>query len=471
MKKRSICLFLLAFTVLVNSYGQSISLKRGVITDSIQVTEKESYAIFIPSGFSIDKKWPVVFVSDMEGKGKQVISMFQEAAENQGYVLIGSNNLHDSTSIANNILKVGRLLKNVNALIPVDRSRLYAAGYSSGARFASLMPSFIKDFKGVISIGAPIPNYELLTSKNAFHFIGIVGDQDYNYPNMIAERSTLKRLKFPNQLYIFQGGSQWPPGSYIEKSLITITLRAMSNGNLTKDPEFIERNYALDIDEIDQLLGNNRLLAAYNQMSEVISIYQVHRSVDSLLSRRKAMRKDKPYRNARRDENAAIFRESLMRDEYQYNLLEDISTLNYNNLGWWNYQVDELNKYSEKESERERNMGVRLLAYLNALIEDNIDIELAEKPVNDEVVSYLWMMKTITEPNNFEYYLKIISDSAKYEDFGTSLFYLEELLKRGYTDKTRLYELEHTALLRITPEFNKLIEKYLNDPRYEIIEE
>ena len=57
------------------------------------------------------------------------------------------------------------------------------------------------------------------------------------------------------------------------------------------------------------------------------------------------------------------------------------------------------------------------------------------------------------------------------EDYGTALFYLEELLKNGYTDKSELYELENTALFRITPEFNMLVEKYLRDARYEIIEQ
>ena len=81
------------------------------------------------------------------------------------------------------------------------------------------------------------------------------------------------------------------------------------------------------------------------------------------------------------------------------------------------------------------------------------------------------MVKTITAPKVFDSYLKIISDSAKYEDFGTALFYLEELLKNGYKDKSVLYSLEHTALLRITPEYNKIIDTYLNDARYDIIEE
>ncbi|MGY8916543.1 MAG: alpha/beta hydrolase, partial [Flavobacteriales bacterium] len=60
--------------------------------------------------------------------------------------------------------------------------------------------------------------------------------------------------------------------------------------------------------------------------------------------------------------------------------------------------------------------------------------------------------------------------SSKMEDFGTALFYMEELLKNGFTDKATLYSLEHTALLRITPEFNELVTKYLDDARYGIKE-
>ena len=49
--------------------------------------------------------------------------------------------------------------------------------------------------------------------------------------------------------------------------------------------------------------------------------------------------------------------------------------------------------------------------------------------------------------------------NSKIEDYGTAIFYLEELLKNGFTNQKKIYSLEHTALLRITPEFNALIAK------------
>ena len=288
---------------------------------------------------------------------------------------------------------------------------------------------------------------------------------------MLEARAALKRLKFPNQLWVYNGGQQWPEPMYIEKAMITATLLAMSKGYVPKDKPYISGNYKNELRLLRSYMENREYIAAYEHLNEIISVYQLHTAVDSLLDQRKLLRKNKDYKSQRRDENAALFKESLMRDDYQYNLMEDIGTLNYNNLGWWNYQFTELKKYKNKSARTERNMGIRLMGYLNALIEDNIDIEEAEDQVNDEALSFLWMLKTITEPDNFKYYLKIISDSAKYEDFGTSLFYMEELLKQGYKDQNALYQLEHTALLRITPEFNDLIKKYFKDARYEIIEE
>ena len=116
-------------------------------------------------------------------------------------------------------------------------------------------------------------------------------------------------------------------------------------------------------------------------------------------------------------------------------------------------------------------MGKRLRGYVNALIEDDVEILESEKQVDEEALSFLWMLKTITNPKDYIYYLKVISNSAKNEDFGTALFYVGELLENGYTDRAELYALEHTGLLRITPEFNEIVAKYLKEARYDIIEE
>ena len=279
-------------------------------------------------------------------------------------------------------------------------------------------------------------------------------------------------MKFPNNLLVFDGGEQWSDYSLLNKALKILALSAMAKGNVSKNEEFVMNSYNQNLVELKLLINSGQFLKAYNLQSEIISVYRPHLEVDSLREQLKTLKKESRYRAQKRNLNNVLLRETFIKDDYDYNLFEDLSALNYNNLGWWNYQMGELKKYDKKLDPFERQMGKRLLGYLNALIEDNIDIEKEYAAVNDEALSFLWMLKTITEPKAYSYYLKIISDSSKYEDFGTALFYLEELLKNGYEDKNRLYSLEHTALLRIMPEFNAIVNKYLKGSRYDaIIEE
>jgi hypothetical protein len=470
-------LFLLLFVSLAytgSSQTRQIVFKKGIITDSVPVNDSisETYKLYLPTKFDGKGTWPIIFIFDMDGKNSQALNAFKTAADEQGFLLASSNNISDTLSIAKNVLITSRMFQEVAALFPLNSNRVYTAGFSSGAKFAAIIPSFIKEVEGVISCGSFVPSVELLDEKRPFYFIGIVGNEDFNYPDMLRGRELLNKMKFPNDLLVFDGGERWSDYSLIGKALKILTLSAIAKGNVTKNDEFVMNSYRQNLRELKLLINSGQLLKAYNLQNEIISIYRPHLEVDSLREQLKILRKGNRYRGQRRNLNNVLLRETFIKEDYDYNLFDDLSALNYNNLGWWNYQMGEIGKYDKKLDPFERQMGKRLLGYLNALIEDNIDSEKEYPVVNDEALSFLWMLKTITEPKAYSYYLKIISDSSKYEDFGTALFYLEELLKNGYEDKARLYSLEHTALLRIMPEFNAIVNKYLTGSRYDaIIEE
>ncbi len=473
MKQILLFLFFIGFMSSGTLYSQELKLRKGVIIDSLPVNDSipESFALYLPTKFDTVGKWPVIFVFDMQGRGKQALRTMKAAAEEQGYLLAASNNVHDSLSIANNILIANRVFNTVYRLFPIHKNRVYTAGFANGAKFATTIPTFIKQITGVLSLGSGIPNLDILNSRNTFQFVGVVGNEDFNYTGMLQSEKILDQLGFPNQLIVFDGGHRWPDPEYIDTAMEILTLSAIANGAAKKDSTFVMTGYRRNLGEVSNLMATNKMTKAYDLLEETAENYKEHLNVDSLKTWKRELKKHRDYRTQKRNRANLLFQESLMKEDYKFNLLEDIETLNYNNLGWWNYQMGELKKYEEKPSPAERQMGMRLQGYLNALIEDNIDIELSETPVNVEAVNFLWMLKTITDPMDYSYYLKIISGSALYEDYGTALFYLEELLKNGYKDKSELYSLEHTALLRITPEFNKIVDKYLEDARYDLIEE
>lgn len=470
MKK--IFVFIL-FLVPLALLSQKLSLVKGGITENIVVNDslKETMSVYLPTGFEMAKTWPIVYVFDMEGKGKQALSMFRAAAEQEGYLLATSDNTSDTLSLTTNIVIANRMLNAANELLPLARARSYTAGFSDAARFASILPNFVKGISGVISCGAAVGNLEILSAKNPFYFIGIVGREDYNFIDMLETRKLLDKLKFPNQLFLFEGGHTLPYNVYLIDALNALTLASMAKGDVAKDLNKVSALHKESLTKANTLFSDKKPLMAEHLLSEMIRVYGPLVSLDSIQDIRKQLRRSRAFKTNKRIQNTVLLKESFTKEDYIYFLEEDIMTYNYNNLGWWNYQMEELDKLAKSSSVYERQMSHRLRGYINALLEDTVDMVTQEKSVDVEALNLIYMMKTITEPKNFESYLNIISNSSKIEDYGTALFYLEELLKNGYTDKAQLYSIENTGLFRIMPEFNALVEKYLNSARYDVMEE
>ncbi len=466
--------FLLLFCVVyVTNAQQQLRIKKGVIVDSLAIKDSisESFALYLPKSFTTEKKWPIIYVFDMQGRGKDALSMLVESAESQGYVLAASNDMRDSLSLSENVLKSGRLFSTISSIFPINERRKYTAGFGSGARFASINAILYKEIKGVISCGASIANIELLDVKKPMHFVGIVGREDYNYPEMVRGKKILNLKKFPNQLIVFDGGHKWPNKYHIEKAMKYLTFSAMINKAMEKDSVFVNKFYEEELNEVDILNKQAKPLLAGHLLAESIKVFSFDNSVDSLKNYRKYLRRSKLFRTYNASQNKFLLKESFLIDEYNYYLEEDLQTYNYNNLGWWNYQMEELNKFEKSTEFFQKQMAVRLKGYLGALLEDNIESVKYGEIVDEEALRLLYMLKTIINPKVFSSYLEVISLSSKVEDFGTALFYLEELLKQGYTNKTELYSVKNTALLRISPEFNELVTKYLNQARYDVIQQ
>ena len=160
-------------------------------------------------------------IFDLEGREKQALSMFVQAAEKEGYVLAAPK-ISDTTSISSNMVKTSKVIHSINRMLPIHKERVYTAGASTGARFANLVPIFLKDVKGTVSIGASVANTDVLSVKRPFHFIGIVDENNYNYTQMLAVEKILDRFRFPNQVLIYESDGAWPDASYLKKSYAVV---------------------------------------------------------------------------------------------------------------------------------------------------------------------------------------------------------------------------------------------------------
>lgn len=470
--KKVLPAFLVFILWSVYSHTQELRIKKGVIVDSLVVNDSisESFALYLPRKFQVSGKWPLLAVFDMKGNGKKGISKFKNVADSMGYVVVGSNAIHDSISLSENILRTKRLLDHVLNLLPIHTDRIYAVGEKSGGRFANLVPIFLKDVAGALSIDAALTNAELLNTKNPFQFIAMVERGNFNYPPLLQDERALNAAKFPNAMLV-RDSAKVKGTSSLHRALVYFDLMAMARGNRSKDSILIEGFYGKDIANIKGLLSENKYLLANRAMAETLNAFRTLRNTDSLRDAKRELKRTKTYRSLKREQDAAFFKETFLREDFAYYLEEDLLTYNFNNLGWWNYQMQQIDKFRKGLNSMERLMGARLNGYVNALVEDSIELVSGQPIIDEEALVFLYMLKTLTEPTNFDNFLRVTSIASKNEDFGTALFYLEEALKNGFDSKEKLYSIPNTALLRITPEFNALIKKYFEDARYEIKDE
>ena len=52
----------------------------------------QGYALYLPSCYTADREWPVIFAFDPGGRGLNPVERYKKAAEKYGYIVAGSNN-------------------------------------------------------------------------------------------------------------------------------------------------------------------------------------------------------------------------------------------------------------------------------------------------------------------------------------------------------------------------------------------
>ncbi|MDG1572293.1 hypothetical protein OZ410_08200 [Robiginitalea sp. M366] len=473
MKKCFFLYFLLVCGWATTEAQAQITVRKGLVIDSLGLQDSvgSQLSLFLPSYFTPDRKWPLLFLIESEATRYQSMRHLKNAAEKNGYILASSRMMGSDIPLTQKVLYFSQSVEMVSSLVPLDPSRINVGGYGSGALVATLLPGLLNKIQGVLVLGSATPNWGLMPrTSRRFHFVGIYGQQDYRFLDMLDSETLLDQRKIPNHLLYFDGGAERPDDEFPVRGLQSLTLMAMARKWIPQDTVTVATAKVAWLQYVRKLRNSGQFLLAHDQLEEAIALLAPLTDVDGLRVMERELRRNNGYRAQRRDFEVFQLRERFMRDDFALYLEEDVLNFNLNNLGWWRFQMEKLEKHKASPKREEQLMGARLESYLNALVDEYLVIAAAQQAqeAGDEVL--LRMVKTITSPKDFGNYLKLISLTSKYEDYGTALFYMEELLKQGFRDRAALYDLEHTALLRISPEFNDLVAKYLKDARYELPE-
>src|ERR1043165_3162252 len=133
---------------------QTESIPRGQIVDRIVALSdsSQSYALYLPSNYTPNRKWPVLYAFDPGARGRVPVERFKEAAEKYGWIVLGSNNSRNGPwDVSVNAWNA--MQTDTHQRFAIDDERLYATGFSGGARAAVRIAIACKCLAGVIASG------------------------------------------------------------------------------------------------------------------------------------------------------------------------------------------------------------------------------------------------------------------------------------------------------------------------------
>lgn len=476
MKKNlTLLIFICCFCLFETSKAQTLTLKKGIINDSLPVSDSisETYSLVLPTYFDSSKEWPVVLLTDLQKNEKKYTFILRNIVEKYGYLLVVPNNLNDLLSLEENIQIAERTLTKIKTVFPVDLNRVYLSGFNESASFASSLAITNKTVNGVLCFDAPVERKGSPEIKRQIHFITVSSDHNQDYVKFFDARRTLNNQGVNNQLLIYDGQNTENALASIDLAFEIFTLTAMAKGLIPIDTEFVNTNYSKNIAKIEALINANEMVKANNHILAIVRAYEGLTDIQYLNNKGQIIKVTNSFQVEQMRRVNISYNERLLREDFFYSLYEDIDNHDYKNLGWWTYQIQLLNTIHVDDDELGLLSKKRLLSYIDFLVEASIEErnESKENLENKEGLLFLAMLKTIINPKDFEGYKTVITLASNKGDYETALFYVEELLKAGFKDKKALYEIENTALLRITPEFNALVQEYLNDARYTIVEQ
>ena len=237
---KSVILARLILSLHIPAWSSADDLPAGQIADRVvcKADASQTYALYLPSGFSKDRLWPILFCFDPGARGRIPVELFRAAAEQYGYIVAGSNISRNGPQ-GRSVEAMKAMWEDTQDRFPLDPARVFLAGMSGGARTVCIFAQSSPLFAGVIAFAAGFPDARA-PAKVPFFFFGAAGRDDFNYPEMRQLDGDLERLGAVHRVVAFDGGHGWPPAEICTRGIEWLELQSMKAGKRPCDNAIID---------------------------------------------------------------------------------------------------------------------------------------------------------------------------------------------------------------------------------------
>ncbi len=397
--------FILIFSFIFNLKCQK--LEPGKIIDTVVCIESpdQSYAVYIPSYYSTDTSWPIIYLFDPAARGKLAVDLFSSAAEQYGYIVLCSNNSRNGPWDPINAAAEAMFM-DAEERFSIDEQNIFIGGFSGGARSAVRLAMLNRSVDGVIGCGAGFPVNYAPQSGLKFLYLGIVGNQDYNYNEMFALHHDLDSLNVPNLFIVFNGRHDWPPEDIVTEAFFRLRPPDQS---ITDNQTGIFFNFP----ETDPEL----ISIEFDEQDEVITVL----------------------------------------NEIKWNFIRKETPIT--NKSWWNRKIKDYTKLTENEDAPLKLMGHRLLEYVWAQAWYNF--ELYYETEQYELSLEYAKLGVNANPGSWYPHFLLALNYIKLNDNQAAIKEIEQALLCEDADIEYIINNDAIQKLKDIRQFNKLLNKYV----------
>jgi dienelactone hydrolase len=286
--------------------SQAQTTASGVVHPSVTVAAdaSNSYALYLPSTYSAQKRWPLLLVFDPFGRGQTGVELFHRAAEKYGFIVVGSNN---SRNFQDPSAAIRLLWADVKERYAIDPRRIYTAGLSGGARVAASIALACKScVAGVIANGAGLPQGATPAGPESGDWFLVAGTTDFNYPELLKLKDALDAGNVASRLVIYDGPHNWMPPEFAERALQWLQLRAMVRGLAQPDQDFISEQFITRLKEAKNAQSSGDVLTAVREWREIAADFHTLRNMKETDNPAITLADSEDYRKAKKNEKAML---------------------------------------------------------------------------------------------------------------------------------------------------------------------
>lgn len=459
----SVMVVLLAHSA-AHAISQTESIPRGQVVERIEALNdsSQSYALYLPSNYTSDRKWPVLYAFDPGARGRVPVERFKEAAEKYGWIVLGSNNSRNGPwDVSVNAWNA--MQTDTHQRFAIADERMYATGFSGGARAAVRIAIACKCLAGVVASGAGFPVDLAPSSEMHFVFFGAAGVDDFNYPELKSLEEPLTKAGIRHRIQTFDGRHEWPPVSVATAAVEWMELHAIKARKRPRDDDFINATWQKILSDAKTLEESKKYNEAYQLYFDLAESFKGLRDVAEIETKINQFSDNREFKAAVREEQIQIKKQREL--ESRLNSLiagrdggspvtQSEDAFDSGNL--LQKILNDLRKQSKaSEDSTQRRVARRVLDGLFiGLIEQGISLLQTEKNSSESIKRF--KLATEVNPDRPGAFFYLAWAYAANREKKKSLQSLNTAVEKGFSD---------TAMITA----NKAFDSLRNDPEYQQI--